>query len=209
MKFISSIILLTALCIMPIESISAQANRTERVQFRSGTTGTVVTGKLGSEQGVRYVLNAREGQYLKVSLRPDNKNTYYIIYLPNGNILYESSQAGNEYYGQLYLTGDHVVEVFYKGDVNTFGNYDIAFTIDGGKSSQSDNNPYSISRAKSDCLKAVENEVNNSDVSVISAERGENFTVVKVRVPNAQAPWQCNHSGTVEDVFYTGSEGSL
>ncbi len=47
MKFISSLILLTALCIMPIESISAQGNRTERVQFRSGATGTVVTGKLG------------------------------------------------------------------------------------------------------------------------------------------------------------------
>ena len=146
MKFLYSLALATALCIMPIGMMEAQANRTERVQFRSGSTGTVVTERLGSEQGVRYVLNAREGQYLKVSLRPDNKYTYYIIYVPGGDILYESSQAGNEYYGQLYLTGDHVVEVFYKGDTNTVGNYYIAFTIDGGQASQPDNGSYSLSR---------------------------------------------------------------
>lgn len=94
MKFLYSLALATALCIMPIGMMEAQANRTERVQFRSGSTGTVVTERLGSEQGVRYVLNAREGQYLKVSLRPYNKYTYYIIYVPGGDILYESSQAG-------------------------------------------------------------------------------------------------------------------
>lgn len=129
MKLLYSLTLATALCIMPIGFVEAQTNRTERVEFRSGSTGTVLTGRLGSEQGVRYILNAKEGQFLKVSLRPDNQYTYFIIYVPGGDILYESSQAGNEYYGQLYLTGDHVVEVFYKGDTNTFGNYDIAFTI--------------------------------------------------------------------------------
>ncbi|WP_036480617.1 hypothetical protein [Myxosarcina sp. GI1] len=209
MKILFSLTLATALSIVPMGLVEAQGDRTERVQFPSGTTGTTLTGQLGSEQAIRYILNAREGQFLKVSLRPDNPYTYYIIYVPGGEILYESSQAGNEYNGQLYLSGDHIVEVFYKGDVNTVGKYDIAFTIDGGQSSGSADAPYSISRAKSYCLAAVGNQVNNRNVSVISAERDENFTIVKVRVPGAQAPWQCNHAGNVKSVFYTGSEGEL
>lgn len=208
MKLLSSLTLVTAFMVMPVGITQAQ-NRTERVEFRAGTIGTTITSQLGSGQGVRYILNARNGQYLRVSLRPNNPYTNYIIYVPGGDILYESSQAGNEYYGQLYLTGDHIVEVFYNGNVNTVGKYDIAFTVDEGQSSGSADNPYSLSRAKSDCLAAVGNQVNNPNVSVISAERGENFTIVKVRVPGAQAPWQCNHAGGVQDVFYTGSEGAL
>ncbi|MEM1366703.1 MAG: hypothetical protein AAGG02_01560 [Cyanobacteria bacterium P01_H01_bin.15] len=125
-----------------IENTQGQVNKnsqagdaSERVSFRAGSTGTTVTGELGSSQGVRYLLNARDGQFLRVSLRPNNPYTNYIIYVPGGDILFESSQGGDEYYGQLYLTGDHVVEVFYNGNVDTVGKYDIEFEIDDGPTS--------------------------------------------------------------------------
>lgn len=99
------------------------------VRFAAGATNTTATGRLGSEEAATYVLGARDGQFLTVSLRPDNRDTYMIVYVPGGDILYESSQAGNEYYGQLYRTGDHRVEVFYKGEPGTIGNYDVYFEI--------------------------------------------------------------------------------
>jgi hypothetical protein len=103
---------------------------THTVRFPAGSTNTTMTGRLGSEEAAKYVLGANNEQFLTVSLRPDNQLTYMIIYVPGGDILYESSQAGNEYYGQLYRSGDHVVEVFYKGEPGTVGNYDVYFEID-------------------------------------------------------------------------------
>lgn len=72
----------------------------------------------------------------------------------------------------------------------------------------------SVSAAESACLAAVANEVNEGDVSTINSRQGENSTVVLVRVPGAQAPWQCEYgyrggSSAVLRVFYTGSEGAL
>ncbi len=128
MRCLTSLVLAAGLALSHVASADAQ-DRTERVQFRSGSTGATLTGRLGSEQGIRYILGASNGQFLRVSLRPDNPNTYFMIYVPDGGILYESAQAGNEYYGQLYESGDHVVQVFYKGEPGTFGNYDIAFDI--------------------------------------------------------------------------------
>jgi hypothetical protein len=51
--------------------------------------------------------------------------------VPGGDILYESSQAGYKYRGQLCKSGDHAVKVFYNGDQGTTGSYDIVFEITG------------------------------------------------------------------------------
>lgn len=102
---------------------------THTVRFASGASSATVSGRLGSEQAAKYVLGARDGQFLTVSLRPDNSFTYMIIYVPGGDILYKSSQAGNEYYGQLYRSGNHTVEVFYKGEPGTTGNFDVYFEV--------------------------------------------------------------------------------
>jgi hypothetical protein len=62
-----------------------------------------------------------------------------------------------------------------------------------------------LDEAESSCLTAVARQVGASEVSTISAERGENATIVLVRVPGAQAPWRCEYGATgVQRVFYTG-----
>lgn len=100
-----------------------------RVQFAAGTTGATYSHALGSSSAVSYLLGARDGQFLEVELRGNSEFLNYIIYVPGGDILYESSQAGYKYRGQLYKSGDHKVEVFYNGDVGTTGSYDIIFGI--------------------------------------------------------------------------------
>lgn len=100
-----------------------------RVKFAPGTTGATYSAALGSGDAVHYTLGAQDGQFLTVELSGNSDSLNYIIYVPSGDILDESSQSGYRYSGQLYQSGDHVVEVFYNGDQGTTGSYDISFEI--------------------------------------------------------------------------------
>jgi len=86
--------------------------RTERVRFPAGTTGTEFKDALASGDSVRYVLRGGKRQFLYVRVATDNRRNYFNIYTPDGNTLYESARAGDEYRGQLWLDGDHIVEVY-------------------------------------------------------------------------------------------------
>ena len=94
---------------------------TQRISFAAGTSGAIVDIRLKSGDAMNYLLDARDGQFLDVRLESDSPSLFYMIYVPDGGILYESAQAGNTYRGQLYETGDHRIEVFYNGDVGTEG----------------------------------------------------------------------------------------
>jgi hypothetical protein len=97
------------------ESEAEPSTREERVRFPSGQTGVDYKEQLSSGSSVRYLLNARNGQFLYVRVATGNPRTYFNIFTPDGNTLYESVRAGNEYRGQLWLNGDHVVEVYNRG----------------------------------------------------------------------------------------------
>jgi hypothetical protein len=79
------------------------------------------------------VLGAREGQSLTVSLLPQNADTHFNIFVPGGELLYESARGGqdqNQYRGQLLTTGDHTVTVYYLGAAETAADYAINFVIE-------------------------------------------------------------------------------
>ena len=103
------------------------STREERVRFPSGQSGTEFTGELGSGDSVRYLLNARKGQFLYVHIATRNPRTYFNIFTPDGHTLYESVRAGNEYRGQLWLNGDHVIEVYNRS--HRRANYNAIFGI--------------------------------------------------------------------------------
>ena len=103
------------------------STRDERVRFPSGQTGTELRGELGSGDSVRYLLNARKGQFLYVRVATRNPRTYFNIFTPDGNTLYESVRAGNEYRGQLWLNGDHVIEVYNRS--RRRADYNVIFGI--------------------------------------------------------------------------------
>jgi len=117
---------------------SAQDTRTRRVKFAAGQTEAVITDKITGQESVVYKLNARDGQFLQVSLRPDNQSADFNIYIPGRNpgdeALFTSATGGREYVGQLYKTGDHSVSVFLNRAAARRGetaNYDIVFSITG------------------------------------------------------------------------------
>lgn len=56
-------------------SAGEPSTRTERVQFPRGSFKTVLGGHLNGGDAVNYLLRAREGQFLTVSLLPNSPNT--------------------------------------------------------------------------------------------------------------------------------------
>lgn len=84
---------------------------TVRVQFPSGSTGTELTGTVAPGGSVRYVLSAQNGQDLYVRVAPRSGRLEYEIFNPDNSFLLELINASREYRGQLWQSGDHVVEV--------------------------------------------------------------------------------------------------
>ena len=115
----------------------AQDARTVRVHFPAGASGTTITDVITGYESVDYVLGAREGQFLTVSLRPDNQSADCNVYIPGkgpgDEALFTSDTGGREYKGQLYVTGDFTVSVFLNRNAARQGqtaNYDIVFEIE-------------------------------------------------------------------------------
>lgn len=91
---------------------ASSGSGTERVSFASGTSGAELTGSLLPQESRRYVLGARDGQFLYFRLAANGPGMTYVIYNPNGSVLLDEMSADQEYRGQLWQSGDHVVEVY-------------------------------------------------------------------------------------------------
>lgn len=99
---------------------------TQRVQFAAGTSGAVISGTLNANTSVSYVLGAADGQFLRVNLGSRGGALDYKIFNPDGSLLLDLISSDTPYQGQLWQSGDHVVEV-----VNA-GSQPVTFDIDIG-----------------------------------------------------------------------------
>lgn len=79
---------------------SADETRTEVVKFEAGKSSAVISGKVTGRDSVVYKLNARDGQFLKVSLRPDKESADFNVYIPGrkpgDEALFTSATGGRE-----------------------------------------------------------------------------------------------------------------
>ncbi len=106
----------------------AENGSTVRVQFDAGTTGAELTDSLLPQESRRYVLGARDGQFLYFRLAANGPGMTYVIYNPDGSVLLDEMGAEQEYRGQLWQTGDHVVQVY--NTANGAQSYNVIFGID-------------------------------------------------------------------------------
>ena len=100
----------------------------QRVQFQRGTSGAELTGSLGPGGTAQYILGAQNEQFLYVRVAPKNGALDYVIRNPDGSELLGLITADREYRGQLWQTGDHVVEVINRGGEAV--DYNVIFGIE-------------------------------------------------------------------------------
>lgn len=84
---------------------------TERLRFPAGSTGTELTRTLQPGDSTRFVLRARNRQDLYVRVVPRRGRLDYQIFNPDGTFLLGMISTDREYRGQLWQSGDHVIEV--------------------------------------------------------------------------------------------------
>ncbi len=101
---------------------------TKRVQFAAGTSGADYSATNVPGSSIRYVLGAANGQFLYVDVYAQAPDMTYRIYNPDGSLLLDEVDSGSPYKGQLWQSGDHVVEVINRGAQNAA--YSVSFRIE-------------------------------------------------------------------------------
>lgn len=93
---------------------AAEDIRRERVRFAPGKTSIVIEGRIAGYDTVDYVLGARQGQSMNVSMASNNGATYFNILAPGETevAFFNGSVSQNQYEGVLPKTGDHRVRVY-------------------------------------------------------------------------------------------------
>jgi hypothetical protein len=87
---------------------------TRRVQFARGTSAATVQGRITGDQTVDYLLGARAGQNMNVSMTSPNAAAYFNILAPGENevAMFNGSVNGNQFEGVLPRDGDYRIRVY-------------------------------------------------------------------------------------------------
>ena len=97
------------------------------VHFQPGTSGATYDGTLAPGDSVQYVLGAQAGQDLSVNVRPQGAAIDYQIFNPDKTFLLDMISTDQPYRGELWQSGDRVVEVINR--TNTPQAFFIEFAI--------------------------------------------------------------------------------
>lgn len=104
------------------------ATITEHVKFLKGSTSATYDRSLTPGSSTRFVLGARNGQFLAVSVVAPGLGVSYQIFNPDQSFLLDMMSAEKAYRGQLWQTGDHVVEVINRGNASV--SYRVTLAIE-------------------------------------------------------------------------------
>ena len=88
--------------------------RTERVHFKKGASSATVQGSIKGYQVVDYVLGARQGQSMNVSMATNNTSNYFNILAPgkNDEAMFVGSTSGDQFEDTLPASGDYKIRVY-------------------------------------------------------------------------------------------------
>ncbi len=85
------------------------------VKFDAGTSGTTLSATLQAGTSVRYILGANDGQFLNVDVGSHGGALDYRIFNPDGTLLLDLISSETPYQGQLWQSGEHIIEVVNAG----------------------------------------------------------------------------------------------
>lgn len=133
---ICSWILFALLLSTALLTLAADGIRSERVHFSKGANSAVVEASIKGYEIVDYLLGARAGQHMNVSLATRHTATYFNILAPGENevAMFIGSTNGRQYEGTLPESGDYKVRVYMMRSAarrNEVADYRLEMIIDG------------------------------------------------------------------------------
>jgi hypothetical protein len=108
---------------------------TERVHFAKGASSATIEGRIQGDMTIDYVLGARKGQSMNVSMATDNGVNYFNIIAPgrSNEAMFVGSSSGNQFEGALPASGDYKVRVYLMRSAarrDEIANYRLEMIID-------------------------------------------------------------------------------
>lgn len=109
--------------------------RKERVQFKKGATTAAIKSRIKGYETVDYLLGAKAGQIMLVTLQTNNGANYFNV-LPPGSeaAIAIGSNLDNKWTGALPVDGDYTVRVYLMRSAarrNETANYTLSVGISG------------------------------------------------------------------------------
>jgi hypothetical protein len=103
---------LAVLTAMPLAA-SPQDIRQERLRFKAGATSATVSGSIRGRATVDYVLTARAGQTMTVTLKSSSTANYFNVLPPGSEAAIAIGETvGSSWTGTLPADGDYRIRVF-------------------------------------------------------------------------------------------------
>ncbi|MBK1631331.1 hypothetical protein CKO31_11390 [Thiohalocapsa halophila] len=116
MPIAAKLLPLLLIAVVAAATVRAGDIRTERVHFAPGATGAVIAGSIQGRGSIDYLLGARAGQTLSVTMDSDNTAAYFNVIPPDAeNVAVYAGHTGpelNRYVGTLDLDGDWKLRVY-------------------------------------------------------------------------------------------------
>lgn len=106
---------LIALGIAAIASagLAAAPVRTEQVRFAPGVSMRSLKSSVKGYGAVNYVVQAKAGQTLTVSMKTSNASSYFNVIAPGADAaLFNAAMSGMAYSGKLPVSGAYKVQVY-------------------------------------------------------------------------------------------------
>ena len=137
------------------------------LQFARGANSAEVSGSITGRDDNRYRVRAKEGQTIKITLKPKRPTTYFNVNPPGSDqSIFVGSNEGNVYEGRLPASGVYEIVVYQMGGAasdNKQSGYQLRVAITGASSSGSTGaasfsagQTVAIGGARSDAVDAVE-----------------------------------------------------
>jgi hypothetical protein len=130
-------LLLAGLPILAILSGAGDAaQRMERLKFAAGLTTATINGRIKGNDGVSYIIGAKQGQTLTVAFAPENPRCYFNVVEGDAQAktLHDGTAAGNSYSGTLPSSGEYLTQVYLVAEAaqhNEICDYSIKIEVTG------------------------------------------------------------------------------
>lgn len=116
--------------------VFAADTRHERVSFRAGASSATLKGTIKGYEIIDYLLGAKAGQTMNVTLKTSNGANYFNVLPPGSDAaVARGDTSGNAWTGTLPVDGDYRVRVYLMRSAarrNEVANYTLTVGITGG-----------------------------------------------------------------------------